>query len=337
MVKRYLLDLYSSAMFDGKGKFVATSKARNDVTTILEREGVIRIPLERTFDNKILGVLQVLVKIIWNIFFKIDKKSILYVQYPIINLRPFSYIAPLFKRYKSILIIHDVRSYCFPELIPLRKKEISIINCFDSVIAHTEAMKEQLVRDGVKSKIVVLGAFDYLLTPQMAVKEDDGGIVFAGNLQKSGFLKDLHLLSGLKFNLYGGQKPEITYNDKIVYQGKFLPDDISPIVGGWGLLWEGDSIDTCSGFHGEYLELIAPHKFSLYIASGLKIICWEKSAMAKLVVDRNLGFTIKSLSELPQKLSSFTESQLNEMKNKVLCFQQQIRNGCMLKNACFSI
>ena len=53
--------------------------------------------------------------------------------------------------------------------------------------------------------------------------------------------------------------------------------------GNWGLVWDGNSIDTCSGNFGEYLRLNAPFKFSLYLAAKRPVVVWRESAMAEYV------------------------------------------------------
>ena len=334
MNNSYLIDLYSPKEFNGKGKYVASSKARNDVTCIMNELGIKRIPIVRSTEHKIWGVLQVILKVWWCLL-KLPRTATVYVQYPMINITAFVRIAPLFKRFHSVALVHDVRTYCQEFLIQHNSKEIKALNCFETVIVHSEAMKAQLYKDGVHSKMVVLGAFDYLLPQSMQIQKQKNSIVFAGALQKSAFLEDLHIVpsSNINFHLYGAVKPEIEYTEHIQYMGKFAPDDVSSIVGDWGLLWDGNSIDSCGGNFGEYLKIIAPHKFSLYLASGLKIICWEHSAMASLVKERKLGIIIKNLSEIADKLSSLTDEDRAIIEKNVTQMSNRIRTGEMCRNA----
>ena len=196
-------------------------------------------------------------------------------------------------------------------------------------------MKKRLVADGVRTHIVVLGVFDYLLNDSVNAVEKKNAIVFAGALEKSIFLKDLKKIDfqSYFFNLYGRDCPAIDLGGCAQYKGKFLPSDVSPIEGEWGLLWDGDSAFDCVGNFGEYLTLIAPHKLSLYLACGHKVIIWEKSAMADFVKRNHIGILIKSLEEVPQKLSQITESENEEMRINVQNVSCQIRHGEMFKNA----
>ena len=44
-------------------------------------------------------------------------------------------------------------------------------------------------------------------------------------------------------------------NEWLRYKGVFNSDDITSIQGEWGLLWEGDSIETCSEYEPRLLSL----------------------------------------------------------------------------------
>ena len=56
------------------------------------------------------------------------------------------------------------------------------------------------------------------------------------------------------------------------YFGSFLPDELpAALEGGFGLVWDGDSAETCSGVFGEYLRYNNSHKASLYLASGFPL------------------------------------------------------------------
>ena len=51
-------------------------------------------------------------------------------------------------------------------------------------------------------------------------------------------------------------------------------------------------------------SLFYSHKLSLYLAVGLPVIIWEKAAEAEFVLKENVGVTVKSLYELPQRLAT---------------------------------
>jgi len=332
MSKRYLIVLVSPNYLSGKGKYVAGSKAPNDVTEILKNEGFEILPIVRKSLNKIWGIAESIIKLWWTLR-RLPKGATVYVQYPMFNIKPFSRLAPMFRRFNSVILIHDIRTYCQPFMVKYRDKELSIINCFNTVIVHSESMKIRLAADGVKGHIVVLGAFDYLLDEAIEPKIVPNTIMFAGALGKSDFLNRLHDLNlkAMTIHLYGASKPDITYDEHIIYKGRFSPNDVSMVEAEWGLLWEGDSIETCGGCHGEYLRLIAPHKLSLYLACGLKIICWEHSAMANLIREKGLGITIANLSEIEEKINGLSRAEKAIIEKNVDKIKYEIRHGEMLR------
>ena len=164
---------------------------------------------------------------------------------------------------------------------------------------------------------------DYLLDDRLCVNDnyDQNTIFFAGNLTKSKFLGNLHEVKNVKFNLYGpchGDLEKIKQQENVSYKGSFSPNElISSIEGGWGLVWDGDTIETCSGVVGEYLKFNNPHKVSMCIVSERPIIIWKESAMADYIKSNGLGVTIDSLLDIPDVLSGISEADYNKMLENV--------------------
>ncbi|SMP40402.1 hypothetical protein [Fibrobacter sp. UWB10] len=335
MKKLYYIRFAYPKMLNGTGKYVASSKATQDVSDILQRHFKVKdVLITRHFLNKILGSIEFLF-----MFFlalrKIPKGSNVFIQYPLINLGIFKYCYRSLAKYNAITIVHDLQSYRFPHFEHFRQLEINILNQHKHVIVHSQNMKKRLVLDGVRTHIVVLELFDYLLDDSNKAIEQRGTIIFAGALEKSVFLKDLKKIDFGKMliNLYGGTCPKVDLDECVRYRGKFLPSDVSSIEGEWGLLWDGDSAFDCVGNFGEYLTLIAPHKLSLYLACGFKVIVWEKSAMAEFVAKNHLGVLVKSLAEIPEKLSRISPDENEIILRNVKKISNQIRHGEMFRKA----
>lgn len=331
----YFIDLQFPKLFAGADKYLASSKAREDIKTILlQRSGVQYVPIRRNFRSKIIGNFELLIKLFCKLLL-INKGADLFFQYPMGSLSVFRLLSPLFLRLNTTIIVHDLPSFRFEEEYRNRSKEINLFNHFSSVIVHSENMKLQLMKYGVTSNLIVLSAFDYLLDDKKKARKEENAIVFAGDLKKSVFLNDLHTinLEGIHFHLYGGFKPNLEYSNKIIYKGVFAPDDISSIEGEWGLLWDGNSVKECAGNFGEYLTIIAPHKFSLYLACGFKVIAWEGSAMADFIVKERIGFTITNLSEICEKIFSFSDEERKEMSANVQKWSDKVRSGAMFLTA----
>lgn len=330
----YFIDFDFPAQFEGVGKYAATSKARYDVTKIvMEITAVKRIVITRNYSNKCVGPIEVVLKL-YKVLRDLPIGSSIFVQYPFVNLNAFKFISRFFNKYRVIALIHDLPSYRYTDK-GIIEDEIRVLNSFSNIIVHSENMSKILKRDGLKSDVIVLGMFDYLLSENQSNVKESNAIVFAGALKKSKFLCGLQKLSLSMtfFNLYGRDLPEGAATERVRYKGVFNPNEIATISGEWGLLWEGNSIDTCSGNFGDYLKIIAPHKFSLYIACGLKIICWEQSAMADFVKKENIGFTINNLSEIEKKMALISDTEKRDMEKNIESISKKVRTGGFLKEA----
>ena len=265
--------------------------------------------------------------------------SDIFVQYGFTTEAMFDVVKMLKKQgNRIIMLIHDLETFRFEGR---NKAELELLQSVDVLIVHSEPMKERVLQIGFKGEVVILQFFDYLINDNDNVNDntDDGeqtNIVFAGNLGKSEFVKKLPSLPthpNLHFNLYGLHDGTLVTNDHIHYKGVFKNDDISAIEGNWGLVWDGDSLDTCAGVTGEYLRINAPFKFSLYLAKGLPVIVWEESAMAHYVEDYGVGIKVKSLNEIHDAIAALSEEETRKIRDNVATWSEAVRKGKMLENA----
>ena len=95
----------------------------------------------------------------------------------------------------------------------------------------------------------------------------------------------------------------------------------------FGLIWDGDSIETCEGHYGEYMKFNNPHKTSLYITTGLPILIWREAAMAQFIVKNKLGVAIDSLVDLDETLDSITDDEYKILRENVLKVSKDLKNG----------
>ncbi len=115
------------------------------------------------------------------------------------------------------------------------------------------------------------------------------------------------------------------------YLGVFESNHTATVEGGWGLVWDGTSIDTCEGELGDYLRLIASHKLSLYLAMGIPVIVWKESAEAEFVTREGLGIAVSSLKELPDRISAISDDEYGRMLDRCRAQGEILRQGGMLK------
>mgnify|MGYP007079152982 FL=1 len=86
-----------------------------------------------------------------------------------------------------------------------------------------------------------------------------------------------------KFNLYGNGFDLEKAQGKEHFNCKgFVRSDelIATAEGDFGLVWDGFSVDACTGNFGEYLKYNNPHKTSLYIRCELPVIIWDQAALS---------------------------------------------------------
>lgn len=332
--KKYLINVVGE---DTGVSYNAVSKPRKDVEKTLVRNGyeVINIPYRkdlppwRRLPHHLGWIYSVVAKL------KIRKPDDIIIQYPGLRIgsKSISLITKLLKGLNVTILIHDIDSLRIHGEISDR--EATTFNNVKRIIVHTDNMREYLVNHGVKTSMTPLWLFDYYANGEIEqdAGKNDKSVIFAGNLNKSEFLKTIgDTLLPVKINLYG---LPIDYNwgKGLIYKGKFAPDEISDIEGAWGLVWDGDSLDTCNGQMGDYLKFNSSHKAALYIAAGKPVIVWNKSAISPFIVKNNLGLSISSLTELPSLLSEITDERYLDIKKFVCAFSSKLRNGCMLEEA----
>lgn len=216
-------------------------------------------------------------------------------------------------------------------------QEASFLKTADGIIAHNPVMKSVLVDKGIAEyKIVSLGIFDYMI-PDYQEKDGlskDQPIIVAGNLaqEKAGYLYALPAEPA--YNLYGVGFDESRALENETYFGSFLPDELpAALEGGFGLVWDGDSAETCNGVFGEYLRYNNSHKASLYLASGFPLVVWKQSALSHFVLEKGCGIAVESLHDLKETIDNLSDADYQDLVDNAKRVGQEIRDGHYLKTA----
>ena len=259
------------------------------------------------------------------------KSKKLIMQYPIYaDFITRSLIRRLIRKNDTILFVHDINCirYYDEKLLALER---DVLNSAKLLIVHNKYMEDKLKSIGVDTDMISLGLFDYLLddVPNKCNKLSNT-LAFAGNLNKSAFLKRnvWNDSMGIHINLYGPNYNRGDYIEDFEYQGCLPPDKIPfEIKGSFGLLWDGDSLNTCSGEYGEYMKYNNPHKLSLYIASCLPVIVWEKAAVAELVKEEKIGFCVSKISDISTLINNLSEDEYNECLINIKRIQHKVVTG----------
>lgn len=242
------------------------------------------------------------------------------------------------KRFSTICFINDLNSIRYePINKKLLRKELNILQNSDCILAPNCNSCEILQNKyQIKKNILPVTVWDYLTTfspIKLEVNKNFRDIVFAGNLNKSPFIYELKNVP-LKFYLWGKGYNESQISN-IEYCGISTPDKIIPLISqySWGLVWDGPSVNSCTGGLGKYLEFNNSHKCGLYLASRIPIIVWEKSGMASFVIQHKVGICVKSLYEAANIINSLSMYQYLEYKKNAFNIGINISKGMYFTQA----
>lgn len=344
----YILDITNHNFITAQ-KFNACGKPRTDTLANVQKCGGILKQIDiASFDlpkNIILrkikrGIDMLYALAVFFVKYSKVKNSIVFIQYPFLNIKE-NIVLYILKKLKKrnnrmITLFHDL------EL--LRNKYYTDLDKFmlevsDVSIVHSTNMLDEIKDRNIKIRnSVCLEFFDYISNLNLPANKDLRSIqlIYAGNLKKSMFLKNLnkvHFNENFRLNLYGLFCDIIAENDFVKYKGKFDAEDFSDIDGNWGLVWDGTSTDTCDGIFGNYLRYNSPFKMSLYLAAKKPVVVWKESAMAEYVEKYKIGICVSSLNEIVSLVGSLSDSDLQQIQHNVDMISEEVRVGMKLKRA----
>lgn len=344
--------------YDIVGVKCATGKAREDVETILLREGAIPIEMdfhtERATTNSVRRALtHIKMGNLWNNKLSILKPGdTLIIQFP-----PFYHTVFLGNTVRTltrrginvIALIHDVdmvrhendHSFSWRTKFRIHFEERGLLNLCSKIVVHNKHMLRYFLKLGfAENQLVSLNIFDYLVSDPDAkidakinAKKANGisespTVAIAGNLDpiKAGYIYQLP--GNVCFDLYGIHYTEAQEKTNVIYHGAFSPEELPFILtADFGLVWDGPSSQNCVGNYGRYLRYNNPHKASLYLAAGLPIAIWKEAALAEYICGAGLGIAIDSLDELHSALSKVTHKEYATMLEKVQSVGRCLRAG----------
>lgn len=241
------------------------------------------------------------------------------------------------KNVKIIYMVHDVEELRKINDNKFYQTEFNLMLEFaDQIIVHNNVMIKFFIEKGVSTgKLINLEIFDYLDENKVELPNYSKEIFIAGNLdvKKVKYLSYLNKIDDVHFTLYGSNFSLTEYKN-IKYKGSVKPEQLPHLLNrGFGLIWDGDSISTCSGVFGQYLKYNNPHKLSLYLASGIPVIIWNQAAEANFAKEKNVGIVISSLYDLPAVLNSVSEEKYLELANNVKKEAKKLRKGFYTEKA----
>ena len=338
-MRYYFIDVHIKS-FLNECKTDATTKPRTDAIKIAKKVGFKPIVLyywetsiayiqkkHPLFPNRLLNIQ------LW-LLCKYVRNSVILLQTPFFRHNLYDVLGLLKRRNKLIILIHDVDILRYSDG---GEFDFKMLMMADVLVVHSPEMKGALYEMGVKAPCVALEFFDYLNDCERIpnVSKNNPRVVFAGNLQKSTFLSklvDIPLPEMFHLNLYG-RPVDYHFPENVHYKSFFDNEHISEMEGDWGLVWDGDSIDTCSGVLGTYLRYNASFKFSLYLACGIPVIVWTESALAQYVEKYHLGICVKALHEIPKAIASLSPDEVSVIQEGLALYSSKVKTGGMLHDA----
>lgn len=238
------------------------------------------------------------------------------------------------KKLKYICMVHDVEELRAAINNKYYEKEFNfMMKMADVLIIHNNKMKQFFMKKGIaENRLVVLHIFDYLLdNKEIRLPKFERSVSIAGNLSftKASYIAKLERLNGVSINLYGADfNQKLLNSDNIIYRGSFSSDKIpEELTAGFGLVWDGDSIDTCNGNYGEYLKYNSPYKLSLYLSAGIPVVIWSQAAEAEFVQKYGLGICVDSLYDLENVFEWMTEERYVVLAENVRKIRKKLIKG----------
>jgi hypothetical protein len=323
----------------------AGTKARQDIELLAARRGMQRI--EFCGSNTANRNLFARVRLIWYglknwimLEKAVEQEALVLFQYPHYPMKS-AVLARLMmrrihrkKQVRFIALVHDLNSARRSFGAAAVYSDSVFLRQFDYVVCHNERMRDYLVSQGFEAgRLLSLGIFDYLTDefemPQE--KANSATVNIAGNLSREKSAYIYALISAqpyLRIHLYGAGLDSTECGPCAQYEGLASANALpARLKGAFGLVWDGESIDTCTGNYGRYLSINNPHKLSLYLCAGIPVIIWSGAALSDFVEQNRIGFCVESLRELEQTLDAVSEDAYFIMRQNAMRIGAMVRRG----------
>jgi hypothetical protein len=246
---------YISRNYRGTGS--AGNKAKTDNEDTLAAIGAVNLGRRRTLYKGKVATFFLDLACIISYVFRVRRGDVLLLQYPVKKYFAFICNVARLRGATTMALIHDLGSFRRRKLTV--QKEISRLMKADYVIASNEAMRQWLIGNGYTHPTGALGLFDYHSPAHNNGHTDSQTVrlVYAGGLamRKNAFLlKVARWQLPYELHIYGNRDglPTMQDNARMIFHPFMAADDfISSVNVDYGLVWDGDSTDSCTGNFGE--------------------------------------------------------------------------------------
>ena len=312
------------------------NKAKQDIDEVCRREGYANLTRHNFGKGGVGRFLTKLVSVS-GILFRMKRGDVLFLQYP---MKKFYKMACTLARLRGahvVTVVHDLGAFRRHKLTA--EQENRRLSKTDFLIVHNPTMRDYLLAHGFKGGLHCLQIFDYLSPSRparYATPHNPWRVVYAGNLGRwrNEFLYKLtDCMQGWQMELYGkGFDGQANTCPQLHYHGFMASDDfIAQAEADFGLVWDGDSTDECTGAWGEYLRINDPHKTSFYLRAGIPVIVWKQAAMAPFIEEQGVGIAIEGLHEIGERLAGLSADAYMDMKQRALNMGSRLSDGYYVK------
>jgi hypothetical protein len=310
-----------------------------DIEKILLRNNAIPVRFPYHFDFSIKAKIFRLAYLLKTLVY-IKAGSIVIFQHPVdarMN-KMLLQLLRLRKRITIVCLVADIDGIKDGDQKLLQREKDSLSN-YEYFILHNFNMHQWLKSFHPKANAAYLQFFDFLTNYKEYSRAKSTTVVFAGNLAKSLFLEKLEewlkANTSIYLNLYGPfVSAAMLKSSNVKFRGLHQPYSLPDLIeGSFGLIWDGDDVKGPVGSLGNYMHYITHHKFSLYILCNLPVILYENAGSAEIVKKFKIGFTVKSLLEIEEKIHSLKDSEYNEMVINTRQLAKEITSGNSLQKA----
>lgn len=241
---------------------------------------------------------------------------------------------------RVIALIHDLGSMRRKKLTVAH--ELSRLMHADYVIASNATMQQWLMEQGYSHPTGHLQLFDYRSRAVSGPRNAAASLprlVYAGALaqRKNTFLLQMaDEARNYQLVVYGNREglPGLEDSSNVTIRGFLSPEEfIAGVEGEYGLVWDGDSLESCTGSFGEYLRLNSPHKASFYLRAGLPLVVWRHSALAPIVESEGIGLVIDHIGQLNSLLPSVSPDHYRKLCENVDRVSHRLATGQYFREA----
>ncbi len=237
---------------------------------------------------------------------KMQPNDIVVAKFPVYpRLHRFLLAAAAQKNVRVVIVVMDIDGLKSGNTGYLRQ-ELAFLKRFRLFVVHHKNMEDWLRPQlSLQAVYARLGPFDYLAPANRTPRKKMPVVNYSGNLEKSRFIYDLGKIAGVSFLLYGKGGEAAANGSNVSWKGVYAPHTLPAAAeGSFGLVWDGDSIEGAGGAFGSYMTHIFHHKVSLYLLAGLPIFVYAKAGSAAYILEKELGWTIERLGDLPGLIES---------------------------------